>query len=136
MMIEDDTIQLIKTYFDHIQNFVTQLCEHYKVDDIWEGRKNGVIPRQASLDNMEYFFHGIGCTFEVNDTDVSFDLAPTGKFDGIDAWFLFKFLEGNMEKFPLLRNFDDVKKGLELLQKQGIIVPSDYPKDHLMYLKK
>ena len=136
MAVEDVTFRLIRAYFDCVQEFTTKLCTHYKVTDIWEGRKRGVIPRRANLENISYFFHGVGCTAEISNLELSFDLTATGEINGIDAWFLFKFLRGNMEAFPPLKSFDDLKKGLEILKQQGVIVSSNRPNDHLMYFSE
>ena len=54
-----------------------------------------IIPQKGRIDeSLSYEFHGIGCTFLLNDEYlVDFDFTPDKQHDGFNLWKLKEFLQ-------------------------------------------
>jgi hypothetical protein len=53
------------------------------------------IPQGGTLPSgRTFWFHGIGCRFELNGVVVDMDFGSNGETDGFDAWRVYSFFKG------------------------------------------
>ena len=90
------------------------------------------------LKRIRYALHGIGCLVTTPEFEVDFDFGEAGRCDGIDAWFLFKFLvsnEGLKARHALLTSDEQVRQLLQELEEAGLMIRfPDLLAERLYYL--
>ena len=133
------TIELIHEYVTNVRNCASRMREHFGVQNLLTGWREGRIPVRGSISNcgLSFSFHGIGCEVETQDYLVDFDFGPNGEVGGFDAHRLTQF--ANSRK-PLRGNpieKDDVLVELRQIQEKGLITVSGVePSPKLLYLSQ
>lgn len=131
-----DVRDLIQRYQEAVDGIVSALRHAFKEWDLLGAQRRGEIPREGTLGELEYWFHGVGCRAIANGTEVDFDFGPDGRTDGFDAWRLWTFARQNAARYPKLQRREDVEAALACLEASGEIErPRSAPSPHLWYLR-
>lgn len=136
--IEKQIIELINEYINCSSYFFNIIKDNYQIDKegILRSRRLNLIPKNGTIGDIDFNFHGGGCFFETSNDNIDVDLGPNDRTDGFDFDRIKNFSKSRIEKYPALLNEIQFKKGFDNLIKKGVISnPAFYPNPHLFYFK-
>lgn len=137
--VKQQTMNLVHDYQSAVHRAVALLNAKAEQEKGFQQHEERPGCRAGYLDEdkqVRYAFHGAGCFVIMPEFKVDFDYAKEGGCTGIDAWFLFDFLESNpaiWAKYPLLRSEEHVEQGLEELVEEGLLTQYVYSDDDNRY---
>ena len=132
-------IELIREYVSHVRYCASQMREHFGVQNLLAGWRDGRIPKRGEITDggLSFSFHGIGCTVEMRDCSVDFDFGPNGDVGGFDAYRLAQFANSRQSMSNRAFREDEIRVELRRLQEKGFVVASGVePSPNLLYLKQ
>lgn len=113
--------EIISTYIKFIKAFESLLKEEYSIKNSLWSEIGKLTPKEGSIGDYKYSFHGRGCRVEYCNIICEYDsgLLDEGNIN-FSVWKLFKFIETN----PNLSNMsmNDVNLGiLDLIEKKIVV---------------
>ena len=126
--------ELINKYLDTIAVCVSKLEKEYGRNDLLTAYREKEIPKEASINGVNFEFHGVGCYFEHQEIECDMDFGPRNRTDGFDAWRLSKFAK-QFKEFNCYADENTVQNELTALEMLGKIKKfNEPPKENLYYL--
>jgi hypothetical protein len=131
-----DERELIREYQGVVRTLVAALQGAYGQQDLLAAWHRGEIPKDGSIGEIEFSFHGVGCRGTVGGIEVDFDFGPDGRIDGFDAWRLWLFATQSPAKYSRFQGREELEAALDALERKGEIeCPRAAPSPHLWYWK-
>lgn len=136
---EKKLIELLEEYITCSSYFMSVIKDNYPIDKegILRSRRLNLIPKDGTIGDIYFNFHGGGCYFETSNDSIDVDFGPNDRTDGFDFDRINNFYTNRKVKYHEIQNETELKEAFESLFNQSIIFkPSIYPNPHLYYLKK
>jgi hypothetical protein len=87
--------RVIREYLDLIEDFELRLQKKYKINSLWDNI-GLVFPREGTIDEYSYKFHGAGCKIVFQDIICEYDIAPLNGYDiKFSFWKIYQFYKTN-----------------------------------------
>jgi hypothetical protein len=86
-----DIFTVINQYLADSRIINQTLKAHFGVDNLVRSYRHRLIPKSATVGNISYQMHGIGCRAVSGKLTIDFDLNETGEVVGFDAWRLLRY---------------------------------------------
>jgi hypothetical protein len=132
---KNSLVDLINEYIDCAKYLCKSMAAYFEIkENLLVAYREGVIKKSGTFEGVNYSFHGIGCTFELEKDSIDVDFGPNGRCDGFDKMRLLNFLRNRQERFP---NLNEVNLGEEfqiLVDQKVIFNPQYSPGKELYYL--
>lgn len=116
--IDPQLAAVITTYHAFVQRAVATLRQAFPDAYFLVGTTH-TIPRTGVIDGMAFFFHGIGCTMEIDGYVVSWDFGPRERLDGFEAWKLWLFTRDHPAEFGVYADLAVLRSAITHLIDQG-----------------
>jgi hypothetical protein len=121
-------------YLAMVRFMIEKLREAYRIEsDVLHSVNRHIVPREGQLnDGTEFYFHGVGCTFDAAHTTINMDFGPEGRIDGFSAGHLWQYMQDNGIETNL--TLADVQKAIgDLVAGGEVVCPKLLPSPHLCY---
>lgn len=116
-----DIRHLIKDYLAATSEAVGELRKAYPLLVNLLDRRQLDIPQGGTLPSgRKFWFHGIGCRFELTGVVVDMDFGSNGETDGFDAWRVYSFFKGQGGEIKI--TLFEVENALTLMLVAGELV--------------
>jgi hypothetical protein len=119
--MQPDVRSLISAYLAEIAAAIEDLRDAFPDLDNIHDWKRLAIPREGVLPSgRKFFFHGIGCRFELDADDVDVDFGPNGETNGFDAWRILCFQKNRETAMEMTRA--EIEHALSEMYESGDLV--------------
>lgn len=134
--------RLIDEYINCASFMCNILKDTFNIDgSLLIARREKRIPKEGSVEGINFSFHGVGCYFEYEGGHIDVDFTDNGNCNGFDEFRLHDFVTGmagiNKNDYSEILREAELKKQFDQLKTLGVIYcPQLNPSPHLYFLSE